>query len=127
MTVGQITFALGTAVYVLIATVLEERDLVAELGDAYRTYRVRVPAFLPHLRLTALKAGPTSRGRPESPQSAVAPQAAKFAAAGAPFFRVRVGIEQWKSRDAIHHCAALTLVSMSMILRSSYVRCAKAE
>jgi protein-S-isoprenylcysteine O-methyltransferase Ste14 len=65
MTVGQITIAVGTAVYVLVATVFEERDLVAELGDAYRTYRVRVPAFLPQLRLTALKAGPKSRGRPE--------------------------------------------------------------
>lgn len=50
MTVGQLVFALGTAVYVLVATVFEERDLVAELGDTYRRYRQQVPAFIPGLR-----------------------------------------------------------------------------
>ncbi len=47
MTTGQLVFALGTAAYVLVATAFEEADLVAELGDTYRNYRRRVPAFLP--------------------------------------------------------------------------------
>jgi protein-S-isoprenylcysteine O-methyltransferase Ste14 len=47
MTAGQLTFALGTTVYVLVATVFEERDLLAELGERYRIYRREVPAFLP--------------------------------------------------------------------------------
>ena len=61
MTMGQITFAAGTMVYVLVATVFEERDLLAELGDRYRHYRTRVPAFLPRLRVRELGAGGTSR------------------------------------------------------------------
>lgn len=50
MTVGQLVFALGTAVYVLVATAFEEADLIAELGETYRKYRRDVPAFLPRLR-----------------------------------------------------------------------------
>jgi protein-S-isoprenylcysteine O-methyltransferase Ste14 len=50
MTVGQIVFALGATAYVLVATVFEEADLVAELGGVYRTYRADVPAFVPGLR-----------------------------------------------------------------------------
>jgi protein-S-isoprenylcysteine O-methyltransferase Ste14 len=47
MTIGQLVFALGTAVYVLVATAFEEADLIAELGETYRKYRRHVPAFLP--------------------------------------------------------------------------------
>jgi protein-S-isoprenylcysteine O-methyltransferase Ste14 len=49
MTVGQLTFAAGATVYVLIATMFEEADLVADLGDVYRRYRAEVPAFFPGL------------------------------------------------------------------------------
>lgn len=47
MTVGQLVFAIGTAIYVLAATIFEEADLIAELGDTYRKYRSDVPAFFP--------------------------------------------------------------------------------
>ena len=50
MTVGQIVFAIGTTIYVLVATVFEERDLAAELGEMYRAYRAEVPAFVPGSR-----------------------------------------------------------------------------
>lgn len=53
MTVGQMVFAFGSAIYVLVATVFEERDLVAELGDTYRRYRRDVPAFLPRSPFSA--------------------------------------------------------------------------
>lgn len=49
MTIGQVVFALGTAVYVLVATGFEEADLMAELGETYRRYRGEVPAFLPRV------------------------------------------------------------------------------
>ena len=39
MTAGHLLFALGMTGYILIATQLEERDLVAALGDQYRDYR----------------------------------------------------------------------------------------
>lgn len=47
MTAGQALFGLGVAAYVVAATPHEEADLEAELGETYRAYRVRVPAFLP--------------------------------------------------------------------------------
>jgi methanethiol S-methyltransferase len=50
MTLGQLVFALAVTAYVLVATVFEERDLVTELGQTYRDYRARVPAFVPWLR-----------------------------------------------------------------------------
>ncbi len=53
MTIGQIVFAIGATIYVLVATIFEERDLVAELGDTYRCYRRDVPAFLPRIPFSA--------------------------------------------------------------------------
>lgn len=47
LTVGHVVFALATMLNVLCATRFEEADLIAELGDPYRDYRCRVPAFLP--------------------------------------------------------------------------------
>jgi protein-S-isoprenylcysteine O-methyltransferase Ste14 len=50
LTVGHVVFALSTVVYILLATPFEERDLIDDLGDVYRDYRRRVPAFLPSIR-----------------------------------------------------------------------------
>ena len=47
MTVGSLVFALSITAYVLVATRFEERDLIAELGDDYDDYKMRVPAFVP--------------------------------------------------------------------------------
>ncbi|MDZ7918192.1 MAG: isoprenylcysteine carboxylmethyltransferase family protein [Rhodococcus sp. (in: high G+C Gram-positive bacteria)] len=62
MTVGHLLWAGGLTGYILLGTVLEERDLVARFGHSYRAYAARVPAFFPSpiraLRRSALSAEP---------------------------------------------------------------------
>jgi len=47
MTGAHLVFALMTTTYILVAIRLEERDLVAEHGAAYESYRRRVPMLVP--------------------------------------------------------------------------------
>lgn len=52
MTEGRLLFALVTTAYILIGTQIEERTLVAALGQDYREYKQRVPMLLPWPRAT---------------------------------------------------------------------------
>jgi methanethiol S-methyltransferase len=50
MTAGHLLFAGVTTAWILVAMQLEERDLVAALGERYAAYRERVPMLVPKLR-----------------------------------------------------------------------------
>lgn len=50
MSIGHLLFASVTTGYIVIAVLhLEEKDLIAEIGDDYRAYQHEVPAFVPGL------------------------------------------------------------------------------
>lgn len=49
MTVGHLLLAALLTGYMLVAVIIEERDLVAHFGRAYEDYRRRVPMFVPRL------------------------------------------------------------------------------
>jgi len=50
MTYGRFEFALLGTLYIVIGTFFEERNLRAELGADYETYRAHVPMWIPRLR-----------------------------------------------------------------------------
>jgi len=47
MTMGHLLFSVMTTGYIIIGTLLEERDLIARFGDDYRRYRERVSMLIP--------------------------------------------------------------------------------
>lgn len=49
MSAGHFLFALVMTGYILVAIPMEESDLAHALGDAYRRWRERTPAFIPRI------------------------------------------------------------------------------
>jgi protein-S-isoprenylcysteine O-methyltransferase Ste14 len=50
MTQAHLLFAVVTTAYILVGIMLEERDLTADFGDDYRSYRQRVSMLVPFWR-----------------------------------------------------------------------------
>jgi protein-S-isoprenylcysteine O-methyltransferase Ste14 len=48
LTADRILFNVSWTVWIVVGTVLEERDLVEAFGDAYRSYQQRVPMLVPY-------------------------------------------------------------------------------
>jgi len=53
MTVGHMLFAASLTAYMMLAAIVEERDLVAHFGKLYEDYRGHVPMFVPRLTVSA--------------------------------------------------------------------------
>lgn len=51
MSASHLLFAIGMSAYILVGMLFEERDLIATFGDRYRSYRARVPALIPGLKI----------------------------------------------------------------------------
>jgi protein-S-isoprenylcysteine O-methyltransferase Ste14 len=47
MTLGHLLFAAAMTLYMGLAAIVEERDLVSYFGEKYRAYQKRVPMFVP--------------------------------------------------------------------------------
>jgi methanethiol S-methyltransferase len=50
ITADRLLFNILWTIWIVVATKLEERDLTAEYGDAYREYQKKVPMFVPGWR-----------------------------------------------------------------------------
>ena len=59
MTAGRLLFALGFSAYILIGVAFEERDLLRQFGERYRTYREQVGMLIPRARSSRRTAGKT--------------------------------------------------------------------
>ncbi len=52
MTEAYLGFAIGATVYFLVGSIYEERRMLQNFGEAYQTYRERVPWMIPFLRFS---------------------------------------------------------------------------
>jgi hypothetical protein len=57
MTAGHLLFDAAMTVYMALAALVEERDLVEHFGRSYRAYQQQVPMFVPRVGRFAPKPG----------------------------------------------------------------------
>ncbi len=63
VTLDMLLLSVLWTAWIWVGTTLEERDLMAEFGDAYRAYQRQVPMFIPwrgRVRLSGAQAAPTA-------------------------------------------------------------------
>jgi protein-S-isoprenylcysteine O-methyltransferase Ste14 len=68
MTAGHLLFALSLTIYMVLASMVEERDLLRHFGESYQQYRQQVPRFLPLPRGRAHRPE-NSAGKPQTTAS----------------------------------------------------------
>jgi protein-S-isoprenylcysteine O-methyltransferase Ste14 len=61
MTLGHLLFASSLTIYMVLASIIEERDLVRHFGPQYEEYQRQVGAFVPRLRSTPTTTAAISR------------------------------------------------------------------
>jgi protein-S-isoprenylcysteine O-methyltransferase Ste14 len=66
LTADRLLFNVLWTIWVVVGTVLEERDLVATFGESYREYRRRVPMLLPYRLRPAFRIEPAAPSPPSS-------------------------------------------------------------
>ena len=69
MTAGRLLFALGFSTYILIGIAFEERDLIRQFGERYRTYRKQVGMLIPRPQLPGRMPGDGSGATDASSRS----------------------------------------------------------
>ncbi len=61
LTADRLLFNILWTIWIVIGTILEERDLVDDFGDTYRDYQTNVPMLVPHSFLPAYPAGKSDK------------------------------------------------------------------
>jgi protein-S-isoprenylcysteine O-methyltransferase Ste14 len=62
LTADRLLFNILWTAWVVMGTILEERDLVDDFGDSYRDYQANVPMLVPHRLLPAYPADKSDIG-----------------------------------------------------------------
>jgi methanethiol S-methyltransferase len=62
MSLGRLIFSIATTGYILVGIYFEERDMVKAHGQAYSSYRERVPMLVPFFKASKDKSKLSAAG-----------------------------------------------------------------
>ena len=89
LTAGHLLFAVAATGYIVVGVRFEEHDLEHELGDIYRDYAARVPAFCPVRRPAEPRRRPSAAPMLTAPPSSSTSQSDRVATPATPDRKVR--------------------------------------